>query len=260
MNKYYTIFVNIIDQLISGLNVSTVCAKFGLCSAASFRKQLKHSKQSAGKPEKRMQMASIKNQVKASTLNCTICKLVMTQIENLLTQNASQAQIIKYIDDHVCKPLGPLDSICETLMNTYGPQAIKLLANKVDPEKVCEIIGMCTNKTAIYHSRLDTKTKMQSRKEMKKTRVATKSRKAELKANPLECEACQYVIQFLENELKNNKTETAIVKALDAVCIIAPSSLKDKCNNIIKTYGIYLVQLIIEFADPLHACQSIKLC
>ena len=95
---------------------------------------------------------------------------------------------------------------------------------------------------------------------MKTTRLATKPRKLELKANPLECEACQYVIQFLENELKNNKTETAIVKALDAVCIFAPSSLKDKCNNIIKTYGIYLVQLIIEFADPLHACQSIKLC
>lgn len=256
----------IIEELISGLNVSTICSKFGLCSSLSFKKQLKHSKQSASKPEKRMRMAEIKKDVKASTLNCTICKLVMTQIENLLTQNASQAQIIQYIDEHVCKPLGPLDAICESLMNTYGPQAIKLLANKVDPEKVCEVIGMCTNKTAVFYSRQkDSKEKMLGRKNLKKEKLAKaqtpiKSRKSELKANPLECEACQYVLQFLENEIKNNKTETAIVNALDAVCIIAPSSVREKCVDLVKTYGIYLVQLLIEFADPLHACQSIKLC
>jgi hypothetical protein len=54
-----------IKNLLKIQNVTTICSKFGLCSSLSFKKQLKHSKQSASKPEKRMRMVEIKNDVKA---------------------------------------------------------------------------------------------------------------------------------------------------------------------------------------------------
>jgi len=84
--------------------------------------------------------------------------------------------------------------------------------------------------------------------------------KVELKQNPIYCTVCEYAVQFLDSELKNNKTEAAVVAALDNVCKIVPPSLKDQCNSLITTYGTYLVQLLIQFADPLKVCQAIKLC
>lgn len=81
-----------------------------------------------------------------------------------------------------------------------------------------------------------------------------------LPRNELYCTVCQYAVQFLDYELKNNRTEQAVVSALDKVCKIAPSSLRDQCDALINSYGVYLVQLLIEFADPLKVCQAIKLC
>lgn len=81
-----------------------------------------------------------------------------------------------------------------------------------------------------------------------------------LVSNDLYCTVCQYVVQYLDVVLQNNKTEAAITNALETVCKLTPSSLRDKCQNLIDTYGIYLVQLLVQFADPLKVCQAIKLC
>lgn len=79
-------------------------------------------------------------------------------------------------------------------------------------------------------------------------------------AEPIYCTVCQYAVQFLDHELANNKTESAVVNALDKVCKIAPASLRDQCDALINSYGVYIVQLLIELADPLKVCQAIKLC
>lgn len=78
--------------------------------------------------------------------------------------------------------------------------------------------------------------------------------------NPVYCTICQYAVQFLDNELKNNSTEGAIEKALEIVCEIAPPSLKPECQSIINTYGIYLIEILIQFGDPTKVCEAIKLC
>jgi saposin len=81
-----------------------------------------------------------------------------------------------------------------------------------------------------------------------------------LDPNPLECTVCQYVIQFLDLELKGNKTEAAVVNALKNVCKFTPASLRDQCDSLVSTYGVYLVQLLLEFSDPLKVCQALKVC
>lgn len=71
---------------------------------------------------------------------------------------------------------------------------------------------------------------------------------------------CEYAVQFLDVELKKNQTEQAIINALDTVCKLAPPTTAKECEALINTYGIYLVQLLIQLGDPLKVCQAIKLC
>jgi saposin len=115
---------------------------------------------------------------------------------------------------------------------------LNYLANGVDPEKVCELIGMC------------------SKPFYKQPAVVEPI----ISKNTVYCTVCQYAVQFLDSELKNNKTEAAVVSALDKVCGIVPAALRDQCNSLIQTYGVYLVELLVQFADPTKVCQAIKLC
>lgn len=78
--------------------------------------------------------------------------------------------------------------------------------------------------------------------------------------NELYCTMCQYTMQFLDMELKKNATEQAMLQALEVVCKVAPASTQKECEAMINTYGIYLIELLIQFADPLKVCEAIKLC
>lgn len=60
--------------------------------------------------------------------------------------------------------------------------------------------------------------------------------------------------------IEKNSTEEAIVQTLDKVCKVAPPALKDECDALVNSYGIYFIQLLAEYADPLKVCQAIKIC
>ncbi len=77
--------------------------------------------------------------------------------------------------------------------------------------------------------------------------------------SPVYCEACQFTLQFLEYELNKDKSKQAVANAIENVCKIAPATIRNHCNSIVETYGIYLIDLL-ETLSPLEVCYSIKLC
>ena len=68
-------------------------------------------------------------------------------------------------------------------------------------------------------------------------------------------------MQYAETLLKNNATEAQIIKSLEMVCNLAPSSLKAECSALIEQYGPNIIELLIQFGgDPKKVCGAIKLC
>ena len=76
---------------------------------------------------------------------------------------------------------------------------------------------------------------------------------------PTYCEACEFTLRFLDYELKKDKSKEAVTNALENVCNVAPQTIRDNCNSIVETYGVYLIDLMAN-EDPLVVCQNIKLC
>jgi saposin len=210
----------ILYELGQKIDPSIVCHHIGLCDAKPV-------------PASKFNLPVLADK---NSLNCTLCKLVFQQVVNLIKSNATEAQILALIEKDLCTALGTLSPVCKSIIDSFGPMILNYLANGVDPEKVCELIGMCT-------------------KPYYKQPVVEPVIK-----NTVYCTVCQYAVQFLDNELKNNKTEAAVVSALDKVCGIVPATLRDQCNSLIQTYGVYLVELLVQFADPTKVCQAIKLC
>jgi len=75
---------------------------------------------------------------------CTVCDVLYEVIAGMAQQD--EPQILAACDD-VCKKLGPLDSVCESLVNQYVPQMIKAIQGGADQTKVCvDMLGLCSSK------------------------------------------------------------------------------------------------------------------
>jgi saposin len=75
------------------------------------------------------------------------------------------------------------------------------------------------------------------------------------------CVICEYAVKFLDYELRQNKTQAAIEKALEKVCRLVPgTSSRIQCESIISQYGGYITQILLEFDDQALICRTINLC
>ena len=75
-----------------------------------------------------------------------------------------------------------------------------------------------------------------------------------------QCSLCKLVVHYLDLVIQNNKSEAAIVDALEKVCTIVPSSDKDKCDEFVKTYGTKIVELLEKLGTPDLVCLALGLC
>lgn len=207
----------IVYKLANKIDPTIICHNIGLCA---FRKVAPNP---ALKPM-------------TDSLNCTLCKLVFKQVQNALASNATQEKILEMIEQDLCNGTGSTSAACKQLIESFGPVLIKYVVKGLDPEKLCQLIGMCPSGKKTLREIMN------------------------LSSDPLKCVTCEYAVKFFDFELKNNKTDAAIISALEKVCNYVPASTKSDCDLLIETYGIYMIQLLIQFADPHKVCVTLKLC
>jgi hypothetical protein len=130
---------------------------------------------------------------------------------------------------------------------------------------VCQYIGLCPkNLIENKQSNLDFDVKLEN-------------------PNPLVCQACKFLVTFIgnifnlnlviyfiktftknliliDNQLKNNQTETSIIKSLKTACGILPQNIQAECDSLVSTYGVYIINFLIQAGDPNKVCPALKLC
>uniref|UniRef100_H2ZIM6 Prosaposin n=1 Tax=Ciona savignyi TaxID=51511 RepID=H2ZIM6_CIOSA len=163
---------------------------------------------------------------------CDLCKLVAEQLDNLLTNNSTEAEIVAAVEK-VCTILpSSVEVECRQLIDQYGSVIINLLAQEVTPSKLCDALGLCTSF------------------KVKETKVKS----------DITCELCTVVMQQVDKLLGENSTETEIIAALDKVCMIIPGELKPQCVSFINDNAPMIIQLLLEQIAPSKVCAELKLC
>ncbi|CAF0986520.1 unnamed protein product [Didymodactylos carnosus] len=172
-------------------------------------------------------------------LDCVLCRYVLTYLDTVLEENKSAEAFVKALE-LVCSILSDkMRQQCDSFVHIYGPILPELIAELDDPNVVCHWLNLCSDNS------------------VSSSVVVPPS---PLSVADAECILCKYVITYLDAVLKNNKSEAAIVDALDKVCTILPDKTKHQCEIFVKAYGPLLAQLIAEFADPTTVCQYLGLC
>eukprot|EP00061_Rhincodon_typus_P017000 g45495.t1 len=137
---------------------------------------------------------------------CVICEFVLQEIDRYLQKNSTEEMIVNIVEK-VCSLLpATVKSECNDFVEQYGKAVVDLLAQELNPALVCRVIGLCSNTQ----------------------RVVTEDVKPnQLKTGPL-CEICITVIRYLDAALEKNSTEQEIENALDKVCSMLPTTVRDE--------------------------------
>ncbi|KAH9498380.1 hypothetical protein Btru_008134, partial [Bulinus truncatus] len=200
----------IIQLLLKELDPTQVCTAIGLCTN---------------------NIASSKLSPKTSP-GCAVCEFVMQELDSILADNSTEAQIESALDK-VCDFLpSSLSSECQQFVESYAPMIIQLLKT-LKPQQICTALGLCT-------------------------KVTTSTPYS--KASGSSCALCEFIMTEVDTYLGENSTEAEIEEALDKVCDLLPQTLKSECDSIMEQYGPIIFSMLVKKMDPKTVCTAIHLC
>ncbi|XP_025114788.1 uncharacterized protein LOC112576500 isoform X2 [Pomacea canaliculata] len=220
----------IIEYIADELKPEEICSLLKLCSQ--------------GKKVQGKELTTAADEQKpAAGPICDLCKEVLQAVDSLLEKNRTVDDIEKALDQ-VCRLFpATISSQCRQLVGQYAPQIIEYIAEELKPEEICSLLGLCSQ----GHNELAS--------------VPTPEPKMVAKIeDDFECALCQLVISEVNKLLGNNRTETAIIKAVETVCDLMSGDLKLQCQSEVQNYGPAVIDLLQHLDDPETVCQAIKFC
>eukprot|EP00003_Mantamonas_plastica_P025549 TRINITY_DN5029_c0_g2_i2.p2 TRINITY_DN5029_c0_g2~~TRINITY_DN5029_c0_g2_i2.p2 ORF type:complete len:471 (-),score=146.41 TRINITY_DN5029_c0_g2_i2:236-1648(-) len=110
----------IINMLLQKENPQTICTQLGLCKSTAVVEQVQNGEL------------------------CVLCEFVMSKLEGLLQNNASETKILNALEK-VCSYLPKsLSGECDAFIQQYGPQIFQLIVQKEPPKTICTQLGICS--------------------------------------------------------------------------------------------------------------------
>ncbi|XP_068207263.1 prosaposin [Palaemon carinicauda] len=228
----------IIHLLINDLSPDEVCVQLGLCKPK--KPSLPHLDSSHQLPISRMFLSPQTKKTDdgfetTQSAVCVLCEFAMTQLDEMLSENATEDEIIEVVD-YVCAHLpGTLSDDCIGFIEEYGDAIIKLLVHELSPKTVCQQINLCKAPAragfrAVVDQHLD------------------------------KCQICKGVVSYVDARLKEGDVTVEIDTILEEACDVFPKVVDDGCRSLVEVYGPYLVNLLAELGDPEQVCQAVKFC
>jgi len=219
------------ELLANELDPEETCSALGFCSARSIeavlRSVLPVSMPKSHPPEVPAVAPGKKFLADPST-ECVLCEFVIKTLDSQLSDNATEEEIVKALDE-VCGVLpDTIKAPCEQFVQQYGPTVIALLLQELDPQEVCTKLGLCTSFSSLHAS--------------------------------TECVLCEFVMTEIDQLLQKNRTESEILAALNKVCSILPSTISPDCTDFVDTYGRAVLALLQQELDPAVICSVLGLC
>jgi saposin len=201
-----------------------------------------------------------------SDLNCQICELIVTVVEQLIPKGETPDQMVKSLEK-ICAALPSHQVECKLIVDTYGRKIITELINKAPAQNVCRDLTLCP-KSLVHYNAVQIPTKENkypmilsgpnTPKFEKKKSINEPT--GDKKPASVPCEVCKLVMAEAEKFIKANSSEQQIKKALEQACSALPKTVQAICVAFVDTYESQIVELLIKQLPPSQICASLGLC
>ncbi|VUZ51665.1 unnamed protein product [Hymenolepis diminuta] len=243
----------LMDLAASEIESGPICSVFGLCSTPKILAKAQLKSDGAYSWIKRPAPVGFEffhsrlsppKQSEDSTA-CTECINVFSRIRDE-TKDPQFDQVLKnVVKDKLCESFGYFKSMCEAAVSSEVDSMIDN-ASKMNITDLCFFFNQCKQNVSAEARAF--KASLYNRFSQKALEF------------PFLCPICEKMFEKVFALIMNNRSEAAIVWALEEVCYILPSETRHKCLDFFEECSDFIVHEIIEGTTPKLLCMSIGIC
>lgn len=143
----------IITLLVAKENPEEICCKIDLCNTTKCKTGFSAQAKS---PPRRPSSPSLRVLRRSSSLHggpeeeCGFCEYLIKKTETFLSSSSSEEEI-EHVVNNVCKYTHYSDA-CALIIDSYGPQIIRMLEKRMTAQTICHEIGLCATNTSSHAS------------------------------------------------------------------------------------------------------------
>lgn len=217
---------------------------------------------------------TIWNKPVVKTIPCDVCKEMLAIVENFLKDNATQSEILSYLNK-LCELMDPsLSSQCKELVNDYYPIVLNIIEEELgNPSVVCSALGLCSSLQQHFAS-LKAHQQLVSNEipDIDLSKVVypymanlplllpPQDKPREEPKNVDVCKDCLQLFNDIQELLKSNSSfsKTLIENALKQ-CDQLGGGLSEACKTYINQYAELVLQMMIQVPSQ-QICGTAGLC
>ncbi|KAK7506235.1 hypothetical protein BaRGS_00002347 [Batillaria attramentaria] len=240
VNEYASV---VIELLLQELDPDEVCVNIGLCDNSTELDYMLGDNRSEPAIENALDKVCTLFPDTISTECENFVNTYAPAVINLLIQELDpKSPAVESALDRVCNLLpDTISAECQSFINTYAPAVVHLLIEEMDPKRICKELGLCDSKPATAEVDLPHTEKTAPQ-------------------DDLECELCHAIITEINKIIGDDRSEEAIIRAVEVVCDVVSGDLKIQCKSEIENYGPAVLDLLQHMDDPNTVCRALKVC
>jgi len=173
-------------------------------------------------------------QSSSDDVNCDFCQNVVTNIKDILSGQPTELEI-KYLVEDACHYLGSFENECVSISDEYLDSLFTFIRQSLQPKELCQALGACPKSLeSIQIRKVADISEVINVFPAQMPLTPLKSAEPVAQNSDVECLLCKRLVQYVIQELKDNRTEEAIISALDRVCSLFPSKDRAQCKNFVE--------------------------
>ena len=209
----------IISLLRQGVDPQEICAFIGMCDPVQGVKRARAPKDVGEK------------------WTCSMCEFVVKGVEQFVNETSVAEEIMVALGK-LCKLMPePYGSQCELIVAVSGALIISQLKQGVDPQEVCEFIGMCDPVQGVKRGRVP-----------------------RLAGGDWSCKMCETVVDTISKSMESTTVIEEVTVIVEQVCDLIEAPYSTLCHTLVKTYTALIMELLDQGLAALDICVRIGLC
>lgn len=221
------------------------------------------------------------NKPQMKTVPCDLCKEVLIVVEQILKDNATEAEVLGYLEK-ACQliPDQGLTAECKEMVDAYYPILMGILKGELeDPIVVCGAIGLCQSQQAAL-AKAHAQEQLVSNEiplvdlaqqvspfllNVPELLYPQESQKSPKQESPKQenADVCVDCVKFLTDAQAEAKANTSFVNSLienfENQCDFLGPSLADMCKQYVSQYGSLVIDQLMSM-EPKDLCIHAGFC
>uniref|UniRef100_A0A8C9T0N7 Prosaposin n=1 Tax=Scleropages formosus TaxID=113540 RepID=A0A8C9T0N7_SCLFO len=219
-------------------------------------------------------LQNVWNKPQGNSVACDLCKEVLTVVGQLLKDNATQSEILSYLEK-ACQllPDPNLSSQCKELVDSYYPVLIGIINGELNnPGAACAALGLCSSQQKVLAESqlLSNEIPQVDAPEglspfllnVPQLLYPQESPEQETpkEVNGDVCESCvKFITDAQEQAKANSSFIDSLIAQIEKQCDLLGPGISDMCKQYVGTYGPLVIQQLMSM-QPRDICCRAGFC